>query len=605
MLGAAAAAAALLVVGWWWSTRPSVERTSPVQLPAQAPPAPTTPSNPPPMRIAPPRDDLPDVWGFGNGCGIDARVSFVEEGAPNDVDAVLLVLAEHAFDPDGEVPVDCKGTVIAELDARLFHGQRSGLSFPFELLPPLTRCGASYTVVVCARQRDGAIALGLPEATGRLIRTTERLDGDSGLVLTPSGPVSPNDLAPGHVVATVVDPVLWGNAFPPLSQTTVKRIGEESVAVTELRLQNGHVPVIASSMRVWLPALRVFREARELSAGDVVLDSRGSRVSVSEVVSHAASESGFGSVELDVEPPDLLFVDDVLVHDSGPMSQPTTAPLEEILRSHAAVRAVPLRNGECSVRVDVEVASIPVGLQSVVIAYARHPGVPGTQLPLDCATASIGAEIATSYLTAIPERSGRRRLTVELGDLETALGTTRPPGASAAAESVQCDTPYAVIACGRDASGALSSFGSALGAWTRSGDTCFASGTPVATPGGTRAIETLSRGDRVFGVDPATGAPTTAMVEALIDRGMREIIELQLDTGTVLRVTAEHPLFDPRAGRFRNAGEFAVGDALIGEAGRQIIIRDRVERGEYARVYDLSVTSPDTFLAGGILAHNY
>jgi intein/homing endonuclease len=103
--------------------------------------------------------------------------------------------------------------------------------------------------------------------------------------------------------------------------------------------------------------------------------------------------------------------------------------------------------------------------------------------------------------------------------------------------------------------------------------------------------------------DPETCEVREVRVRALIPRGTRPIRAIELEDGRVLRVTDEHPLFDPRARAFREARAIAAGDHLLGAEGCEVKVL-RVVLATSAPVYDLAVEGPHTFFAEGVLAHN-
>jgi predicted lipid-binding transport protein (Tim44 family) len=122
------------------------------------------------------------------------------------------------------------------------------------------------------------------------------------------------------------------------------------------------------------------------------------------------------------------------------------------------------------------------------------------------------------------------------------------------------------------------------------GGGCFAAGTPILTPHGEVAIETLQPGDVVLtGNGGATSVEATFVTRA-------PVLALETDAGT-LRTTAEHPLLDAD-GEFRLAGEFKCGDWLSGATVQRCVT------GPEQLVFNLRVGPPHTFVAGGFIVHN-
>lgn len=122
------------------------------------------------------------------------------------------------------------------------------------------------------------------------------------------------------------------------------------------------------------------------------------------------------------------------------------------------------------------------------------------------------------------------------------------------------------------------------------GGGCFPAGTPIRTPRGEVAIESLKPGDVVLS---GQGGPTD--IEAtFVTRA--PVLSVETDVGT-LRTTAEHPLLCGD-GRFRPASELSHGDRL----GRAMVIRC-VPQDEQL-VFNLRVDAPHTFVASGFVVHN-
>lgn len=125
--------------------------------------------------------------------------------------------------------------------------------------------------------------------------------------------------------------------------------------------------------------------------------------------------------------------------------------------------------------------------------------------------------------------------------------------------------------------------------------TCIAQGTLVATPSGSRPIETLQRGAPVWSFDTARGERQLSRVVERVSLGERRVIEL----APGLRVTPEHPVWVDDV--WRHAGEVTTGARLLGMLGP---IEATPREAGRATVYDLEVEAPHTFFAGGVLVHN-
>ncbi|MCX5838152.1 MAG: polymorphic toxin-type HINT domain-containing protein [Deltaproteobacteria bacterium] len=135
------------------------------------------------------------------------------------------------------------------------------------------------------------------------------------------------------------------------------------------------------------------------------------------------------------------------------------------------------------------------------------------------------------------------------------------------------------------------------------GGGCFPAGTMIRTPSGQTPVEKLSAGDRVQAVNPERG-----MVEAGVEKlfaTRSAVMTIETDRGT-LRTTSEHPVGLP-GGLFLEAGKLRPGQKVLilndGVLNPAAVIGTSTQEREEV-VYNLSVGSPHTFLAGDFLVHN-
>lgn len=126
--------------------------------------------------------------------------------------------------------------------------------------------------------------------------------------------------------------------------------------------------------------------------------------------------------------------------------------------------------------------------------------------------------------------------------------------------------------------------------------TCVAEGTLVATPRGPTPIEQLAVGAEVDSFDVVTRTRSVGIVvrtEKSYAGSLRQL--------GALRVTAEHPVWAD--GSWRRAGDIPAGAMLLG-VDLGAIAAVPVALDAPATVYDLTVTPPSTYFAGGVLVHN-
>ena len=138
---------------------------------------------------------------------------------------------------------------------------------------------------------------------------------------------------------------------------------------------------------------------------------------------------------------------------------------------------------------------------------------------------------------------------------------------------------------------------------------CFAAGTPLRTPCGSRAIESLRPGDLVLSryEHDSAGAVEAKIVEEVFRR-YACIWELRLG-GQVVRTTADHPFYRDGEG-WVEAGGLRVGDRLVCEDGTHVSVEGVRDTGTWQAVYNLRVADWHTYFVGcdewgfSVWAHN-
>ncbi len=125
------------------------------------------------------------------------------------------------------------------------------------------------------------------------------------------------------------------------------------------------------------------------------------------------------------------------------------------------------------------------------------------------------------------------------------------------------------------------------------GGICAHPDTPVATPLGERAINSLRVGDLVYSVD--RGAITAVPIVSVIQRPVSDhvVVRAQLDTGAVLSISPLHPTADGRS-----FAELKPGDDLMGATVL------RVERVAYDAPFTHDIlprSETGSYFAGGAL----
>jgi hypothetical protein len=97
------------------------------------------------------------------------------------------------------------------------------------------------------------------------------------------------------------------------------------------------------------------------------------------------------------------------------------------------------------------------------------------------------------------------------------------------------------------------------------GGGCFVAGTPVKTPTGEKAIESLKPGDAIYAVDPRTFELVPTRVAKVLHhpRQRDQRVRLTFSNGRELVATTVHPFYDPRKQSYAPIGSFSVGDKVV------------------------------------------
>lgn len=137
---------------------------------------------------------------------------------------------------------------------------------------------------------------------------------------------------------------------------------------------------------------------------------------------------------------------------------------------------------------------------------------------------------------------------------------------------------------------------------------CFTGETLIDTPQGRRPIAELAVGDEVLSYDHASGKFVRTHVKTLFSKDAGGYLVVTLADGTQIRVTPEHPFYDPATGEYRAVGTFAVGDHVIqpSEDGLAEVAITAIEQVDVpVRVYNIEVADENhNYVAAGALVHN-
>ncbi len=139
---------------------------------------------------------------------------------------------------------------------------------------------------------------------------------------------------------------------------------------------------------------------------------------------------------------------------------------------------------------------------------------------------------------------------------------------------------------------------------------CFAAGTPLRTPTGSRLIEDIRVGDLVLSRDEhdPNGLVVAQTVEEVFVREAL-VLNLHLPQGVVIRTTAEHPFYEKSKG-WVACQELVAGEELLCEDGSWVSVGEVFDTGCWETVYNLRVADFHTYFVGcdewgfAVWAHN-
>lgn len=560
--------------------------------PPELPPplaTPPTPTPPPPELppITPAMLELPWLDVQSDGCTADIAIPPISLADPF---TALVVVASAQDEPPTTVPLDCTAPIVAELPRELLAVELPGKTtfqpprLDVRLEPPAVACGQTLAVAACLRDRAGRLHPGNYSGQSAEARTVSLSHGtwsSEPRFWTPSGPVAETrDLARGWQLV----------GAEPITGTRV-RVGVRAVRraagpIVVVTLTSGEQLQLFHAREVWNFARATWVRAADLVAGDRLI-GLDAPVEVREVERQRADR---WDIDIsDVDAPDTYFLGSVLVRDGRPTKgEPVPLRPEELPAHRDDVDILPApRSYDCQLDTRTEIRRWPDGAAAIALLSAPHPGPPGARVPLACDPKLEFARIPKSLWDAwrADPRTAERLLAVN----------TESDGHG-------CMTGVAVTACAAAPDGALTPLLPSA-RWGLSGPVCFAAGTPIDTLAGPIAIENLPPAAALHSFDVATGEPRVAHVQRRVSRGVRPVLKVTLANGDELRLTAEHPLWLPRAAEFRPAGDLRPGDHLLARDG-ELQITKITPDGD-TEVYELSVDAPDTYFAAGVLAHNY
>ena len=135
---------------------------------------------------------------------------------------------------------------------------------------------------------------------------------------------------------------------------------------------------------------------------------------------------------------------------------------------------------------------------------------------------------------------------------------------------------------------------------------CFVAGTAVLTSIGSKAIEKIEAGDRVWATDPETGETELKEVVQTFVNEANELVHITVNNEKIV-CTNEHPFYSPVKG-WVEACDLRAGDILVSVNGEYVVV-EKVEHEILEapiKVYNFEVEDFHTYYVGnrGLLVHN-
>lgn len=137
-------------------------------------------------------------------------------------------------------------------------------------------------------------------------------------------------------------------------------------------------------------------------------------------------------------------------------------------------------------------------------------------------------------------------------------------------------------------------------------EACFAAGTKVAVPSGSKAIEEICQGDLVYAYNEEEDSVKIEKVAAVSKRTATDMVEVETTKGDTIFSTQSHPWYVGGLG-WTNAGSLKIDQRLRTLNGDTSDVRGIQYESENTVVYNLTVENSHTYYVGEnspVLVHN-
>ncbi len=135
------------------------------------------------------------------------------------------------------------------------------------------------------------------------------------------------------------------------------------------------------------------------------------------------------------------------------------------------------------------------------------------------------------------------------------------------------------------------------------GDPCFPGDTKILTPAGERRIDGISAADTILSWNKNLNRLVTGSVKTVKVHGASQIVCVDLANGTFLRATKNHTV--RATTRWKRIDCLVKGDRVVFANGTSELVERVWHTGEKVAVYNLITNGERSFVANGIVVHNF
>lgn len=399
------------------------------------------------------------------------------------------------------------------------------------------------------------------------------------LIATPQGPRAIEQLHPGDLV--------WGNIKGKHEKAQIVSTSQVSPKhYLQLKLATGIIHV--TKEHLFAIQQGKFRRAANLRPGDKVIIWQNNQWQTIPIIAVRTIKSNKPAFNLLVDSGATYFANGVLVHNKG-----CFLPNTPILLSNGSSRAISrIHPGDQVQAYDIDGTIVTTKVRAVLTHQVNSYYVVTTQTTTINVTGEHPFYIGKGEFKTVESLHAGdsiyafdgKKLTKEVITHITQINK------GITVFNLQTDEPHTYFAAGV----AVHNKGGGGG--------CFPAGTKIKTPTGSKAIELLTPGDQVLSINRNGQEFATQVQSTFVTRS--KILSVKTNLG-VLHTTAEHPIALSN-GDFIPAGQLKTQDTLIFKNARGIqtaVVQSLRNEAEQV-VFNLSVSSPHTFIANNFLVHN-